>query len=366
MRKIGIIGIRGHNVIYSGFETFVKHLVNKFDSKKFFFVLYCRTLYQKQKVTAKNFTTIIVPTIQNKHLETILYSFCSHVHSLFQDLDIVLYLGVSNTLFIFSQKILNRKVIVNVDGFDWKRKRWFPFGPLYLKFCEKLTVLFSDVIICDSKIVFEYYKKNYRIKNLAYIPYGADVKGRPPADTLKHFKITPQKYFACVGRLVPENAVEDLILAFRQIKTEYKCVIIGDSTYEKSYKNFLLNLAKNDTRFVFTGFLRGKAYEEVCSNAYAYIETKSVGGTHPSLLEAMAFGNCVVAKDIRENVEVVGNCGLYYDKKIKYKDLRNKLVYLLNHPKIVKKYGLLAKKRVIKMYNWRKVILEYNNLFLNH
>lgn len=363
MKNISIIGIRGYNVIYSGFETFIKHLVEKSDKDKFYYYLFCRKPYQKKIYFGENFSLVLVPTVTDKYLETPLYSFLSNLLSILKKIDIVLYLGLSNTPFVLLQKLLGRKVIVNTDGLDWKRKRWNTLGKTYLKICEKLTVLFANTIICDSKTVYKYFKNKYKIKNLVYIPYGAEVTIRKPGGTLKKFALTPKKYLHFVGRLTPENCVEDLILAFKEIKTDFKCVIVGDSVFEDKYKNYLLKLASDDKRIIFTGFLKGKTYEEICSNSYLYIETKSVGGTHPSLLEAMAFGNCIIAKNAQEHVETLESVGLYYEKKRGSNDLEKIIKYVLGNKKVGDLFRKLVEKRVKKYFRWEAIVKQYEEIF---
>lgn len=360
MKTVGIIGIRGYDVIYSGFETFVKYLMKKSNKRKFYYYLFCRSLYQFSKFPGRNYTLISIPTIENKYLETPIYSLLSNFVSLFKKIDVVLCLGLVNSSFVFIQKIIGRKIIVNVDGLDWQRKRWSLLGKLYLKLCEKLTVWFADRIICDSKTVYKYFKNKYKIKNLVYIPYGAEVAIRKPGNTLKKFNLLPKKYIHFVGRLTPENCIEDLILSFRKIKTNYKCVIIGDSIYENRYKKYLLDLAKGSKRIIFTGFLYGKEYEETCSNSALYIETKEVGGTHPSLLEAIAFGNPIIAKDVSFHKEILGEYASYYTNS---NGLAKKIREFINHKTTLVKKGVLLREKVNQQYSWKAVIKKYEELF---
>ena len=205
-------------------------------------------------------------------------------------------------------------------------------------------------------------QKNYPFKKIVFIPYGAEIKLRKPGRVLRKFGLKPKKYIHFVGRLTPENCVEDLILAFKKIKTDYKCVIVGDSVYEDSYKKYLVNLAKNDKRIVFTGFLHDKDYKEVCSNSYLYVETKEVGGIHPSILEAMAFGNCILAKNIEENINIIGKRGLYYVKN-NIETLINKIKYALRHRTTINQLGLKLKLEVQQKYRWELIVKHYENTF---
>lgn len=364
MTNVGVIGLRGYGVIYSGYETFIQHLVKESNTESFFYYLFCRTRYQKYEEYKKgnNFKVIHLPTSKGKHLETFSYNFTATFASIFHPLDIVLYLGTANTLFILVQKLLGRKTIVNTAGIDWKKKRWSFFGKWYLQLCEKLTVLFADVILCDSKTVMEYYKNNYQKQNLVYIPYGADVTARKPSSLLKKLDLKPNTYFYTVGRISPENCFEDIIISFKKVQTDFKCVIIGNSIYENSYKNHIKKLAEGDDRIIFAGFQKGRDYEEICSNAFSYIESKSIGGTHPSLLEAIAFGKPVIAKDIPENTEVIGNSAFLY-RHNNLSSLSKMISYVLQNKNIAQKKAKEAKTILSSRYNWKTVIRDYGKLF---
>ena len=155
---------------------------------------------------------------------------------------------------------------------------------------------------------------------------------------------------------------DNIIKAFRKIGTNYKCVIVGNSVYEDRYKNYLIHLAGNDKRIIFTGFLSGQDYEEICSSSALYIETKEVGGTHPSLLEAAAFGNPVIAKNINFHREVLGENAWYYAD---VNDLAKKINSFLHNKTPLTKRGFLLKEAVKKNYLWKKVIRQYEELFSN-
>ncbi len=364
MKSVAVFGLRGYGVIYSGYETFAKFLVTKSNKEQFFYHLFGRSRYKKYEQTNKgdNFQTIHVATAKGKHLETFTYNFTATFSSLFQGIDIVLYLGTANTLFIFIQKVLGRKIIVNTAGVDWKKKRWSFIGKLYLFLCEKLTVLFADIILCDSKTVMSYYKRTYHKKNLVYIPYGAEVTKREPSGLLQKLGIESNRYFYTVGRISPENCFEDIILAFRKVKTDFNCVIIGNSIYEDNYKNHLKKLAGNDDRIVFAGFQKEKNYEEICSNALSYIESKSIGGTHPSLLEAIAFGKPVIAKDIPENTEVIGDSAFLYQNN-DLDSLSEMISYVIHNKNIAHKKTKQAKAILDSRYNWEEIIKNYEQQF---
>lgn len=365
MINVAIVGVRGYKVIYSGFETFVRKLIEKSNKKKITFVLFTRRGYEKNNFKEKNLRIISIPVLKGKYLETPIYALISSVYSLFLPLDVVLYLSVANAPFLWIQKLRKRKIIINVDGLDWKRRRWSGLGKIYLKVCEYISIKFASVIIADSMSVYKYYRKKYRFNKIVYIPYGAEVIKRTTAGILKKYNLKKDQYFLFVGRFVPENCIDEVIMAFRNLNTDFKCVIVGESFFEQEYKNRLVDLAKNDKRIIFTGILKDKDYEEICSNSFVYVETKSVGGIHPSLLEAMAFGNCIVAKKLPEHIEVLADTGLYYDTgDSSLIDLNKKMNFLLHNPNLVKKLKRKAEIRVMKYFRWEKVIDKYHKLFV--
>jgi glycosyltransferase involved in cell wall biosynthesis len=139
------------------------------------------------------------------------------------------------------------------------------------------------------------------------------------------------------------------------------CVIVGDSSYSEKYISSLKS--RSGDNVVFTGYLFGDGYRELGSHAYAFVETSSVGGTHPALIEAMAFGNCVVAYNTPENLETIRDAGFSYDGKRGADDLRRVLTVLVNEPDLVEAYRGKARERAQTAFSWEHVTDEYERLF---
>jgi glycosyltransferase involved in cell wall biosynthesis len=138
---------------------------------------------------------------------------------------------------------------------------------------------------------------------------------------------------------------------------------VGDAPYAEGYQEWLRSLTNGDPRFVLTGYLFGRGYNELSSNAYAFIETSSVGGTHPAVLEAMAFGNCVIVNNTPENLETIGDSGLQYDGKIGAESLRNVLKQILAQKDLVDACRSKAQLRVASEYSWENVVDAYERVF---
>jgi glycosyltransferase involved in cell wall biosynthesis len=173
--------------------------------------------------------------------------------------------------------------------------------------------------------------------------------------------LQPQRYVLFVGRLVPENCADHLVQAFASLDTDFKCVIVGDAPYADTYIADLK--ATSDPRVVFTGYCFGEGYWELSSNAYLFVETSGVGGTHPALVEAMAFGNCVIAHATPENAETIGDAGFLYDGHDGARDLGSLLQRLLDDPARVASYRQLAARRAAEVFSWEHVTDAYEALF---
>jgi glycosyltransferase involved in cell wall biosynthesis len=136
---------------------------------------------------------------------------------------------------------------------------------------------------------------------------------------------------------------------------------VGDAPYNGKYIQELKKT--NDPRIIFTGYVFGRGYRELQSNAYLYVQGTEVGGTHPALLEGMGHGNCVLANDVPEHREVLGDTGFFF-KVCDNGDLRDKMQYLVSHPHLVEMAGQKAQARIRELYTWDRVTESYEQLFM--
>jgi len=187
------------------------------------------------------------------------------------------------------------------------------------------------------------------------------VQKAAPGRHLEQFGLEPRKYVLFVGRLVPENCAHHLVEAFSRLDTDMKLVIVGDAPYADEYIRRLK--AGAGAKVLFTGYLFGEGYRELSSNAYLFVETAEVGGTHPALVEAMAFGNCVVVNDTPANLEVVADAGFSYEGQRGSASLREVLQQLLRSSGTVLEYRQRAERRAAACYSWEAVATQYEAVF---
>jgi glycosyltransferase involved in cell wall biosynthesis len=361
--NIALLGTRGIPASYSGFETCVEQLGQRLVQRGHQVTVYCRSHHITYQGTHyKGMRLVKLPTVANKYLDTIVHSLTSSLHTLTQDYDIALYSIAGNSLVTWIPRLVGTKTILNVDGLDWKREKWPTFAKKYIRFAEYLATKLPNLYVTDSRVIQAYYRDRFGSEP-PYISYGSEVEILPPGETLSRFGLEPCKYILFVGRLVPENCAHHLAEAFKGLNTNFKCVIVGDAPYAEKYISSLKESAKNDRRIIFTGYVFGQGYHELGSNAYIFVETSGVGGTHPALIEAMAFGNCVVVHNTPENLETIGDAGFAYDGAIGADSLREVLHNLLNNPTLVEKYRHLAQWHAQTHYSWEAVADAYERLF---
>ena len=176
------------------------------------------------------------------------------------------------------------------------------------------------------------------------------------------FGLTKDSYILFLGRLVPEKGIRYLIEAFKNVKTDKKLVIAGGSSDTDSFMVELKELAKDDNRIIFTGFVQEQMLDELYSNAYIYTLPSDLEGMPLSLLEAMSYGNCCLVSDIPECAEVVEDKALIFEKS-DVDELREKLQDACDRPEKVMEMKALAADFICKKYNWDVVINETMKLY---
>ncbi len=360
--KIAIMGFRGIPACYGGFETFIEELAPRLVKKGHNVTVYGRSnIIDYKKEYYKGVRIVLLPTISHKYLDTVFHTFLCVVHSLFRKYDVVFILNAANSIFSILPRLAGKKVAVNVDGIERRRKKWGRIGKRWYSFGEFFSVIFPNVTVSDAGIIQEYYRKKYN-KNSVMIPYGAYTENISSKEILKKFGLEENEYFLYVSRLEPENNAHIVIEAFENVLTEKKLIIVGGAPYADEYIHLLKKT--KDPRIIFTGFIFGKAYRELQSHAYCYVHATEVGGTHPALIEAMGFGNCTLVNDTPENVEVLDGTGIIY-KKNSVQDLKERMQSLVDHPHVIEQFGEKAKRRIEKSYSWDTVADEYDKLFIN-
>ncbi|MEI6807389.1 MAG: glycosyltransferase [bacterium] len=359
--NIALLGSRGIPAHYSGFETFYEQLAIRLVQRGHQVTVYNRSRHiSGVRGSYMGVRLITLPAIPTKHLETISHTFFSSLHAIFQRYDIAYYCIAGNSPLVWLSRLGGARTLLNVDGQDWAREKWGGFARWYQRRCERIAGTTAGVLIADAKVIQQRYRAEYNIKTV-FAPYGAEIRNDSRTDALQHWGLSPRKYLLFVSRLVPENAADLLLRAFRQVRTQMKLVIAGDATYSKQYKADLHTLA--DDRVVFTGYAFGETYAQLSSHTYLFVLPSGVDGTRPVLLDQMGFGNAVLVRNSPANMEVIGDKGFSFDRSRATESLTETLQALIDAPERVDAMRMQAIARITNYYNWDRIADFYENLF---
>jgi glycosyltransferase involved in cell wall biosynthesis len=368
--KIALIGSRGIPARYSGFEQFYEQFAVRLAERGHDVTVYNRSHFIKDvKKEYKGVRIVSLPSIPTKHLDTIVHTALSSLHALFCRYDMVYYCIVGNSPLVWLPRLVGTRTLINVDGEDWAREKWSGFAKTYQKWCERVACKAANAVIADAKGILTRYRELYNHETI-FVPYGANIRTefRTPADVvpsaLAKWDLSPDEYIFYVGRFVPENAIDLLIRAFKRLKTDKKLVIVGDAPYADEFKKSLYELASGDDRIVFTGYAFGDDYAQLSANAYFYIQPAGIDGTRPALLDQMGFGNCVLVRNSTVNMEVIGDCGCFFDRTRLEDSLTEVMQDLVMNGDKVKGYREKVTSRIANYYNWDWVTSFYEDLFL--
>src|SRR6185503_177 len=356
-----MIGIKAIPAQFGGFETAVDEISRGLVIQGHELRVYNRSgMSTTSEKVHDGVRLVTIPTVRSKNLSTIVHALLCTLHASFHPVDVVHYFTTGTTLFAPIPRLLGMKVVCSVDGTDWQRAKWGRFARWYLRLSEKLAVRFCHALISDSKDVQEYYEEEHKAPS-SCIVYGIRERRSRRHDVLDQFHLKQREYVLFVGRLVPENNIHHLIHAFEKVETDLRLVIVGDDPWEKTYVQVLKSTV--DPRIIFTGGVYGDGYAQLQQNAYMFVLPDEVGGTHPALVEAMGYGNCVLVNDTTSNLEVVADAGFAYRGSEGDVDLRFQLHRLVHDPELVAQYRLRARQRAQECYRWENVVQKHAELY---
>ncbi|NLU25578.1 MAG: glycosyltransferase family 4 protein [Hungateiclostridium thermocellum] len=303
-------------------------------------------------------------TLNKKGLAAMTSSFFAAICAAFKDYDIVHFHAEGPCAALWIPKLFGKKCVCTIHGIDWQREKWKgSFGSKYIKFGEKIAAKFADEVIVLSKTVQDYFQREYG-RETVFIPNGVIKPELMDAKIIKsQYGLSGNDYILFLGRLVPEKGLRYLIEAFKQVKTDKKLVIAGDASDTDSFVHEIKDMAKDDKRIIFTGFVQGRILQELYSNAYVYVLPSDLEGMPLSLLEAMSYGNCCLVSNIPECTDVVEDKAVIF-KRGDVIDLQKKLQELCDHIDLVNKYKEDVSDFICNKYNWNDVVEQTEALYI--
>jgi len=364
--RIAIMGTRGVPAAYGGFETFAEELGARLVARGHAVTVYGRSHVVPDGLREhRGMRLRVLPTIRHKYLDTVVHTGLSALDSLVRRYEVVLVCNNANAPFALVPRLSGARVALNVDGLEWERGKWNRLGRWYYQACAWLAPRLPIVLVSDARVIAEWYRANHG-RGTVFIPYGSDARRLDAGPTLAGLSLESGRYLAYVSRLEPENNAALVIEGYRRAgglaALGVPLLLVGDAPYATAYKQALQAAAAATPGVMMPGYIFGDGYAEIQSNAMLWIQATEVGGTHPALVEAMGRSACIVANDVPEHREVLGDAGAYYARNDP-DDLARLLVELVKDPERRAAMADAAGTRAAAEFSWAHVTDEYERLF---
>jgi glycosyltransferase involved in cell wall biosynthesis len=358
---VAILGTRGIPANYGGFETFAERLSLHLVGQGVPVTVYCRSHHATADREWNGIKLVQLPTIRNKYLDTVVHTALSAAHLLIRTrIRDVILCNAANAPVLPLLRLARVRVVMNVDGLEWRRGKWGVAGRAWYRMGEWLSVRAASVLVTDANEVRSYYRVRHD-RDSVMIPYGADplTRGLPIPSTLA---VSPDRYALYVSRWETENNPLLVARAHAAARSDMPIVMLGKATYDDELDAKVRAAAAGDA--ILPGPVFGDGYRALQSNARCYIHATEVGGTHPALIEAMGAGNLCLVLDTPENREVAGEEAWYFGYEAELVALLRKVAELPDEE--VRRLGTAAQERAARLFSWQTVGNAYLTLLRNN
>lgn len=303
---------------------------------------------------------VTMPSLRHKYTETVSHCLLSALHAATRRFDIVYVCNSANAPICLIPWARRQRTVLNVDGLEWRRAKWGRMARRYYRWAARLAARLPIELVTDALVIQDYYRRSFG-RGSECIAYGTELYRRGhQADRLAAMELEPDRYILYVSRMERENNPLMVVQAYRDVDTDLPLVMVGDAPYAQAYLQEVRAAA--DARVRFLGYRFGEDYHALQANARFYVQATEVGGTHPALVEALGHGNAVLAHDVPEHREVMGDAGRYFA----YRDpgsLRAEMASLLQDGGAVAALRLRASARAAEHYSWDAVTDAYERYF---
>ncbi len=359
MKTISIIGTVGLPATYGGFETLVEY-ITKHLSEDYNITVYCSSKSYKQQLSHYNGATLKYINLHANGIQSVPYDILS-IANAWKTSDTLLILGVSGCLILPFVKLFGKKkIVVNIDGLEWKRQKWKSYAKKFLKFSEFLAVKYADVVITDNKVIQDYVQREYG-KQSELIAYGADHVNKLEIsnDLLEQFSFLKHNYAFSVCRIEPENNIHVLLNAFEQFK-KLTLAIIGNWSKSEYGQQLKENYSNVENIILIDPIYDQTILDQIRSNCYLYLHGHSAGGTNPSLVEAMYLELPILAFDVSYNRATTEDKALYFHD---HKELIVLLEKIVANQIDLQAYSTAMYHIAKNHYTWEKIASQYASIF---
>ncbi|MDB5010731.1 MAG: glycosyl transferase family 1 [Mucilaginibacter sp.] len=275
-----------------------------------------------------------------------------------RDYDIIMLMGYTSSSVWGSLYPEKSVIITNMDGLEWKRSKYSKPVQAFLKHAEKLAVKYSRFYIADSLVIKSYLQDKYQIDS-KYIPYGADLVSEIEREQLNAAQIAKEDYFLLMARMEPENNIETILEGFNKSTSRRSFKVLGDTG--NRFGKYITHKFKNDDRIQFKGSIFDNAkVRSLQNNSYLYFHGHSVGGTNPSLLEAMASEALIAAHNNPFNKSVLHTDAFYFSNANEVREI----VETVQRKETEKTMVNNNLHKIKYQFNWENIVDQYEEFMI--
>lgn len=311
-KQVNILGIRGIPAAHGGFETFAARLAPFLRDRGYRVVVYCQADGAEQTRWEDDWEGIHRVHLRPSRggaLGTMEFDFAC-IRDVTKRPGVDLVLGYNTALFCLLQRLRRRRIVMNMDGIEWKRAKWGLGAKIWFYVNEVAGANLCTIAVADHPEISRHVERRC-LKKTVMIPYGGDRIEAAPATPVTDLGVEPGRYFVSIARVEPENSILELVRAYSTLKTDVKLVVLGRLYDDNPYHGKVREAAGPGV--VFPGAIYDQtAVSALRFHARAYLHGHQVGGTNPSLVESLGAGNAILAHDNRFNRWTTGNSQFYF------------------------------------------------------
>lgn len=357
---VRILGTHGVPAAYGGFETAAENVACYLRDQGWRVVVYCQVDGSGHvcEDTWNGIERVRIPVSRDGWRGTGTFDLLAVSHAA-RHRDLCLTFGYNTAFLNMLQRVRGIPNVINMDGIEWSRAKWGPALKSVLWINERIATHTGDHLIADHPSIAAHLRRKARPGKLTTIAYGAHTVDSAPIEPVLARGLEPGTYLTLICRPVPENSILELVQAFSAARRGWKLAILGDyRPDEHPYDRAVMTAASDEVMFL------GAEYDHMVVTALrfhsaAYLHGHTVGGTNPSLVEAMAAGNPVIAHDNEYNRWVAGAGAVYFRTSA---DAKARLDEVLAHPTRRAELAAASRARHAQEFTWHHIAAQYEAL----
>ncbi|MHA3725145.1 DUF1972 domain-containing protein [Leucobacter sp. HY1910] len=358
---VRILGTHGVPAAYGGFETAAENIGLYLRDRGWDVIVYCQVPGRGEIYVDewRGLQRVLIPEPREGWMGTVSFDRKSIKHAMAAHTagEVWLTFGYNTGIFNVVPRLRGIPNVINMDGMEWTRKRWGILKRGFLLTNERFAGWVGDVLIADHPVIASYLRRHFGRRRVQTITYGAHEVTEASTTPVTELGITPGNYGIVVCRPIPENSVLEIVQAWSRRRRGMQLVVVGPFGMDDPYHRAIRQAASDEV--VFPGSIFApERIQALRFHAAMYLHGHTVGGTNPSLVEAMAAGNPVVAHDNVYNTWVAGPRNAYFTAA---KDLSETLDSLLQHPDRLHAMGVASRMRFLDEFTWTKIGGEYEH-----